>query len=309
MALDANYINHIHSFNDNVEHPFAVKWTNIQPFATGTGMVAIPTDSSLYLDGTGNWTTPEGGGGSGSDIAQAEDFTITQTTESSGKYTKTVTCQILNIKQSSILQCFTTSPDDIKIVSATTGNAGSCTITFESTAPFTNATVTVICLNSTQQDIDLALTAATQAYANATAAAGSASTATTQAGYASANATAAAGSASNASNTLNTLNNTINTFTSQWVTSTRYEIAVPASGWTGSSAPYTNQVTVSGMTASIELSYVTLNSGSVSDASARLAYQQWDYLETGAGKVTFTALETKPTSDFTIVARALSYVS
>lgn len=84
--------------------------------------------------------------------------------------------------------------------------------------------------------------------------------------------------------------------------SVSYTIAVPASGWTGTAAPYANTVTVAGVTADTTLSAITLAPACVGNSDAEAAAQTWSYLDTGAGTVTFYS-DTKPTADFTIIAR------
>lgn len=79
-------------------------------------------------------------------------------------------------------------------------------------------------------------------------------------------------------------------------------IPVPASGWQGTAAPYTNTVTVEGVTAQMILSAVQLAPSQVGNDDAEQAYTQWSYLDTQAGAVQFTAETDKPTADFTILA-------
>lgn len=84
--------------------------------------------------------------------------------------------------------------------------------------------------------------------------------------------------------------------------SVSYTISVPASGWTGTAAPYTNAVAVAGVTAGTTLSDITLAPASVGNSAAETAAQTWSYLDTGAGTVTFYS-DAKPTADFTIIVR------
>ncbi len=85
--------------------------------------------------------------------------------------------------------------------------------------------------------------------------------------------------------------------------SVAYTIAVPLSNWVGSAAPYTNTVTVSGITANTVLSDIQLAPAQVGDAAKELANSRWTYLDTQAGKVVFTAAGAKPAADFSIIAR------
>lgn len=78
-----------------------------------------------------------------------------------------------------------------------------------------------------------------------------------------------------------------------------WTITVPASGWTGS-GPYTNTITVSGMTASTNLGVIKLAAASVGVAAAELAMSQWDTIDSQVGKVVLTAKGTKPAANFTI---------
>lgn len=80
-------------------------------------------------------------------------------------------------------------------------------------------------------------------------------------------------------------------------------IPVPASGWQGEdNGPWTNAVSVEGVTALTELSNILPAAASTEEAQK--AALQWQMLDTGAGMVTFTATETKPTVDFTLTAIA-----
>lgn len=81
-----------------------------------------------------------------------------------------------------------------------------------------------------------------------------------------------------------------------------YTITVPAAGWTDT-APYTNTVSVPGVTEQTVLSDVTLAPADVGNANAVKANQQWDFLDTQSGNVVFTASAEKPAADFTILAR------
>lgn len=80
-------------------------------------------------------------------------------------------------------------------------------------------------------------------------------------------------------------------------------VPVPASGWQGDTAgPWTNSVAVDGITALTELSNIL--PAETSSEDAQQAALQWQMLDTGAGTMTFTATEEKPTVDFTLTAIA-----
>lgn len=78
-------------------------------------------------------------------------------------------------------------------------------------------------------------------------------------------------------------------------------VVVPSTGW-GSSAPYTQTVSVSGMTADwIPGNPVLVSSGDMaSDLMAREALNYVCLIASGAGTLTFTCYEEKPTASFTI---------
>ena len=84
-----------------------------------------------------------------------------------------------------------------------------------------------------------------------------------------------------------------------------WQVAVPASAWTGSGTNYTAAITVSGMTAALNVVACALGSNYVGTDAAEQAMAQWDYLETGAGKVTFHAA-VKPTANFGVVLTTVS---
>ena len=84
-----------------------------------------------------------------------------------------------------------------------------------------------------------------------------------------------------------------------------FEIDVPSSAWTGSGTNYTAAITVSGMTAALNVVACALGSGYVGTDAAEQAMAQWNYLETGAGTVTFHAA-VKPTANFGVVLTTVS---
>jgi hypothetical protein len=113
----------------------------------------------------------------------------------------------------------------------------------------------------------------------------------------------------------------------QSVTALAYRVDVPASGWVdvgydindkieeididGNTyylevpkhvAKYTTTISVTGMTADIELGCIELCSEYVGNADAEAAYQAWSSLDTGDGAVTLTS-STQPTADFAFTAK------
>lgn len=84
-----------------------------------------------------------------------------------------------------------------------------------------------------------------------------------------------------------------------------FKIDVPASAWTGSGTNYTAAITLSGMTAALNVVACALGSNYVGTDAAEQAMAQWDYLETGANTVTFHAA-VKPTANFGVVLTTVS---
>ena len=84
-----------------------------------------------------------------------------------------------------------------------------------------------------------------------------------------------------------------------------WQVAVPASAWSGSGTNYTAAITVSGMTAALNVVACALGSSYVGTDAAEQAIAQWDYLETGANTVTFHAA-VKPTANFGVVLTTVS---
>lgn len=70
---------------------------------------------------------------------------------------------------------------------------------------------------------------------------------------------------------------------------TEYAITVPASGWVASGSVYTNMVTVSGMTSSIQITDMNLASSLADSDDAITGYGYLTSIETGSGQVVFTA--------------------
>ncbi len=95
---------------------------------------------------------------------------------------------------------------------------------------------------------------------------------------------------------------TLNTAESRYATKpVKYTATLSSSAWTGSSAPYTQTVTVSGIkdtdTPSIAPVYSSTN------ATATTERDSWNLVckaETGSGVITFTCFEAKPTVDLTL---------
>lgn len=84
-------------------------------------------------------------------------------------------------------------------------------------------------------------------------------------------------------------------------TSSNFTVSLPASGWVGSSAPYTQTVAAAGVTAD----NAPVLDVSVSDTTAAGIEQikQWGYISkasTAADSITFSCYETKPTVDLTV---------
>lgn len=81
----------------------------------------------------------------------------------------------------------------------------------------------------------------------------------------------------------------------------KFSITVPASGWSGSAAPYTQVIAVSGILASDNPHYGIAYSGNHSDKVAQKeAFSFIDDLDTADGSVTMTCFDGKPNVDLTI---------
>lgn len=84
-------------------------------------------------------------------------------------------------------------------------------------------------------------------------------------------------------------------------TSTNTSVTLAAANWVGASAPYTQTVTVQGMTSSIVPIIGLVPSATVSTGLEEQT--QWGYVtkaESGANSITFSCYETKPTVDLMI---------
>ena len=80
----------------------------------------------------------------------------------------------------------------------------------------------------------------------------------------------------------------------------RFSIAVSAT-WSGSSAPYTQEINVTGMTADMvpKLDITFNNSDAIADKLAqRTAFSLVDDIESGAGKITLSCFSSKPSTAF-----------
>lgn len=79
-------------------------------------------------------------------------------------------------------------------------------------------------------------------------------------------------------------------------------ITVPASGWSGSAAPYTQTVSAAGILETDNPHYTVVYGTSASDRAAqREAFVCIDLLETAKGSVTLTCFDTKPGADLELL--------
>lgn len=84
-----------------------------------------------------------------------------------------------------------------------------------------------------------------------------------------------------------------------------YSATIPASGW-GSSAPYTQTVTVNGIVSTDKPLIDIVLSTDATTAKAELkAYGYLSKAETGTNQITLTCLETKPTTNYGIILKVV----
>ncbi len=76
-------------------------------------------------------------------------------------------------------------------------------------------------------------------------------------------------------------------------------VILPAAGWTGTSAPFTNTVNVAGVNANNNI-YVAIGSGASTAQYTAAADAQLHCSGQGAGSITMRAFDTKPTVDIPI---------
>jgi len=87
---------------------------------------------------------------------------------------------------------------------------------------------------------------------------------------------------------------------------TNITVSVPAASWTGASAPYTQTVNVTGITATDTPILDVVVSSTVSTGLAEIsAFGCISTAETGAGTITFSCYESKPTTDMTIAVKVV----
>ena len=78
-------------------------------------------------------------------------------------------------------------------------------------------------------------------------------------------------------------------------------VSLPAAGWLGDAAPYTQTVAVPGMLEADTPHYGVVYSGTAEEkASRKEGFSLVDDLDTAAGSVTFTCFEEKPAVDLTV---------
>ena len=86
--------------------------------------------------------------------------------------------------------------------------------------------------------------------------------------------------------------------------SVTYSVIFTADGWTGDVAPYTQSVTVSGVTADTKLIGIPDTRECVdatAESAMKKAYGYLTYFETGVNTVTATAKFEKPTVDISVI--------
>ena len=78
-------------------------------------------------------------------------------------------------------------------------------------------------------------------------------------------------------------------------------VSLPAAGWAGDAAPYTQTVAVPGILETDTPHYGVVYSGTAEEkASQKEGFALVDDLDTGTGSVTFTCFEEKPAVDLTV---------
>lgn len=78
-------------------------------------------------------------------------------------------------------------------------------------------------------------------------------------------------------------------------------VSLPAAGWAGDAAPYTQTVAVPGILETDRPHYGVIYSGTAEEKTAQQeGFSLVDDLDTGAGSVTFTCFEEKPEADLTV---------
>ena len=78
-------------------------------------------------------------------------------------------------------------------------------------------------------------------------------------------------------------------------------VSLPAAGWAGDAAPYTQTVSVEGILETDRPHYGVIYSGTAEEKGLQKeGFSLVDDLDTGAGSVTFTCFEEKPEADLTV---------
>ena len=78
-------------------------------------------------------------------------------------------------------------------------------------------------------------------------------------------------------------------------------VSLPAAGWAGDAAPYTQTVAVSGILETDTPNYGVIYSGTAEEKGLQKeGFSLVDDLDTGAGSVTFTCFEERPEADLTV---------
>lgn len=88
--------------------------------------------------------------------------------------------------------------------------------------------------------------------------------------------------------------------------SVNIEILLQAENWSSGSAPYTQTVSISGITAQLRPILDICVSGTASEGIEQI--KQWNYIskaETGTGTITFYCYNNKPTVDLTVMVKVV----